>query len=244
MKSFWWFRKPKLAGMARPGLNDVRWDDLLFHEAVLVGWLGTRVAGRVRLEDLRDHVISYAPKIARFYPGRGGDGPDAVDRVMAKILDPLGLTELLSGLSRVELLSEFVVSGGELAYALSRQRLDREIEFLRNQGIEQLVCLTEEAHHFDVLGGAFQMHHLPIDDVGAPTVEQAEQLSGILEMSKGTGTAVYCMAGLGRTSIMLMAAHMLRGESFAKVYAEVMQNNPSFVLAGAQKKFIESLGRG
>lgn len=241
MRSFWWFRKPLLAGFAQPGLNDVRWDELSFYEAILVGWIGVQVRGQVPLTTLANHAQDYGKKIQRFYPGRLGDLPNALALAQATLSQDDSLVEICRGLSRIELLSRFDVDGDALHFELSPTRLEREIEFLKAQGLRRLVCLTEEVRNHEVLRQHFSIHALPIADVGVPTVGQVQELARIFKAHADESIGVYCLAGLGRTSIMLMGAHMVNGEPFEKLRAEIARVNPAFVLAGQQEQFMKAL---
>ena len=82
--------------------------------------------------------------------------------------------------------------------------------------------MTERHHNRDELQHHFVLHHIGIEDLGAPHLEQVKELAGILDASKKKGEklAVHCLAGIGgRTSTMLMAAHMLKGEALRDLQA-------------------------
>jgi hypothetical protein len=241
MRSFWWFEQPFIAGMARPGLNELRWDEFDFEEAVLVGFLGTKMRGRVSLATLSEHALNYAPKISRFYQGKGAERADAFFRAAVALSDPTELSRTLERLRRIHFLGSTQVTDEVLEFDLDRQCLQRDVEALRFKGIRRLVCLTEHANDFEFLGMSFEMHHIPIADVGVPTLDQAESFANIIRDSQKTPTAVYCMAGLGRTSIMLMASCLLRGDAWKDVWQKIRLANPDFILAGAQKEFIGKL---
>ncbi len=52
--------------------------------------------------------------------------------------------------------------------------------------------------------------------------------------------AVHCMAGIGRTSTMLLAAHLALGEDLEMLKVSIETRNPFFKLTGPQAKFIQS----
>lgn len=237
MKAFWWFREDSIAGMARPGFNSTHWFDLPFHEAVLLGWLGRFSSGSENLGSFRIHLSEYAPKIFRFYGLDQSSGPEAL-----KFFDsPDALKKILGQLaSRTQILESFDVSGDRLHFQLSRQQLKAEVDFLKKKGIRQVVSLTERHHQAEELKNHFALQHISIEDLNAPQLEQAHQLVEILKARKG-GLAVHCLAGIGRTSTMLMAAHILMGEAPEEMEALVKKQNPTFVLTGPQGDFIRSL---
>lgn len=241
LRSLWWWERPRLAGMARPGLNDLRWEELSFAEAVLVGWLGTQERAKITTAQLQAHVLNYGPKIQRFYLHRGAGHPDVLASVASAMERPEDLRRVLIGLQRREFLGAFALQERHLEVELSAVRLRREVEVLKRLGLECLVCLTEQCRNQETLERHFEVHHLPIPDVGVPTLTQVGQLAKLLESHPQRPTAVYCMAGLGRTSIMLMAAHMRRGWALEDAIAHVRKANPGFVLAGKQEEFIRAL---
>ena len=67
MKSFWWFKDNSIAGMARPGFNEVRWFDLPFDETLIYGWIGQRSCGTEPVESLKKHFWEYGSKIKGFH---------------------------------------------------------------------------------------------------------------------------------------------------------------------------------
>ncbi|MGZ3805679.1 MAG: protein-tyrosine phosphatase family protein [Pseudobdellovibrionaceae bacterium] len=86
-------------------------------------------------------------------------------------------------------------------------------------------------------------YNFPIDDLNAPQFEQALELAKIIknaELNKH-GVAVHCMAGIGRTSTMLMAAHLLLGETLVSLLAQLENRNPTFKFSGPQADFVRSV---
>ena len=67
MKAFWWFEDGLIAGMARPGFNNVKWFELTFEEGVLLSWLGRYSSGHHNRSEFQEHLESYVPKMAKFY---------------------------------------------------------------------------------------------------------------------------------------------------------------------------------
>lgn len=240
MKSFWWFREGQIAGMARPGFNDIRWEGLTLEEAVLVGWFGAEPEGEVNLTTLGEHSILYGAKIRKFY------APESLplEAIREKLSNPATLRPIARGLAeRLDFLESVTVEDGRLRFALSARRIAREVEFLEGQGISCLVGLTERNLCVGALQEKFETHHLPIADVGAPSIDQARELAEIILRTRSAEgrLCVFCLGGLGRTSTLLIAAHLILGESLESLKAEIAQKNPVFILTGKQAEFVEDV---
>jgi predicted protein tyrosine phosphatase len=240
MNAFWWFKEKSIAGMARPGFNAVHWFDLPFDEAVLLGWLGQYSSGTVQLDSFRNHLQDYAPRIFKFYNLNEVSGAESL-----KIFrDSAGILEICGKLTkRTQIFDNFEIVDNDLNFTLSHSRLKTEIEFLKRQGIDRIISLTEKHHHKEVLQDHFTLHHLGIEDLGAPKMEQVLQLAEVIQSSiKNKETvAVHCLAGIGRTSTMLMASHIVMGERARDLELLLKKQNPTFILTGTQGEFLRSL---
>ncbi len=240
MKAFWWFKKNTIAGMGRPGFNAVHWFDLPFDEAVLLGWLGQHSSGTYSLESFRKHLKTYSPRIFKFYGLDSNSG--------AKVLDVFnsnqGVLKVFEKLAHnTKNFRQFEISGDDLKFSLSEARLHEEIRFLKSQGIDNVISLTEQHHQKDILQNDFKVHHFSIEDLGAPKLEQVSQLANVIQaaLSKKETMAVHCLAGIGRTSTMLMASHIMMGESADELEQLLKKQNPTFSLVGSQGEFLRSL---
>ena len=243
MKSFWWFTEDAVAGMARPGFNRSRWFDLPYDEAILLGWLGRHASGATSLQALRRHVDGYCAKIRVFY----SSDEQAVRQAVRAFDDPETIRAVAGRLHRrTGILEGFEVDATTVRFAFCRRRLDLEIAFLKDRDIKRLCSLTERHHDADVLGRAFDLHHFAIADLDPPRLDQVRSVAALIRMSRDRNErmAVHCLAGIGRTSTMLMAAHVLLGESLDALTARIAKQNPSFQLKGAQADFLHALARG
>jgi protein-tyrosine phosphatase len=240
MKAFWWFKDNSIAGMARPGFNAVHWFDLPFHEAVLLGWLGRYSSGPQSLLSFQSHLESYAPKIFQFYGLSHSEGLQELE----KFQKTSALLDICNQLSkRTQIFRSFDISGDDLHFSLNPMRIDQEISFLKENQIKSMVSLTENQHIAEILRDHFKLHHIAIADLEAPKLEQVETLVEIIGRAQQNREkiAIHCLAGIGRTSTMLMAAHVLMGERPNELTSLLKKQNPKFVLTGPQNEFIRSL---
>ena len=107
-----------------------------------------------------------------------------------------------------------------------------ELVWLRAQGIELLVSLSEEPLRRDWINEAGLMRiHVPVVDMTAPTQEQLDQcLSSIKRANeRNMGVVVHCSAGLGRTGTVLACYFVQQGMSAKNAVARVRRMRPGSV---------------
>jgi hypothetical protein len=238
MKGFWWFEKNSIAGMARPGFNSTRW--LPFDQAILVGWLGQHSSRETSLSEFHTHVRDYGSKIRNFY----NLDVNSADQILHELQDRNGLMAALKRLSdNSEVLESYDVTHDAIHFEFSKKRLDWELAYLKNQGIDQIVSLTEKHHSKEILEKHFDTFHFSINDLNAPSLDQVNQLAEILKTAKSNRkrVAAHCLAGIGRTSTMLISAHIVMGEKLENLKVLISRQNPSFVFAGKQAEFIQAI---
>jgi hypothetical protein len=241
MRAFWWFKENSIAGMARPGFNAIRWLELPFDEAVLLGWIGQfSSSGSESLEDFHEHVRTYAPKIGKFH----GVGDENFAERTRVFFDEAGVNGVFARLiERTGIFSGGRSRQGRVEFEFDDGRLHSEIAELKKRDIGTIVTLTERHHGREVLGRHFDVHHFSIEDLNAPKFEQAQGLAEIIRAAGPKKIAAHCLAGIGRTSTMLMAAHMILGESQEELEARLRRQNSSFALSPSQREFVQSVAQ-
>ena len=113
-------------------------------------------------------------------------------------------------------------------------RLNLEIDFLKKQDIRTIVSLTENHNQKEELGNHFNLHHLAIEDLKPPQFEQVLHVAEIIRKARAERkrVVVHCMAGIGRTSTMLMAAHLsVRGFELNTILTKRIVPSGSNILA-------------
>ena len=116
--------------------------------------------------------------------------------------------------------------------AMAQPEDAEELVWLRAQGIELLVSLSEEPLRRDWINEAGLMRiHVPVVDMTAPTQEQLDQcLSAIKRANeRNMGVVVHCSAGLGRTGTVLACYFVQQGMSAKNAVARVRRMRPGSV---------------
>jgi atypical dual specificity phosphatase len=124
-----------------------------------------------------------------------------------------------------------------LLAAMARPEDPQELEWLRSQGIQILVSLTEEAPRRDWINNAGLLgFYVPVADMEAPTQEQLEACISTIERAKASnmGVAVHCTAGLGRTGTVVAAYLVHTGMKAEDAIARVRELRPGSIETDAQ----------
>src|SRR5947207_4954869 len=101
-----------------------------------------------------------------------------------------------------------------LLAALARPSSPEDLRWLRDQGVEVLLSLTEDPPRRDwVEDAGLLLYHVPVEDMEAPSQEQLDRcVSAIARAnSQNMGVAVHCGAGLGRTGVVLACYFVSKG---------------------------------
>ena len=240
MRAFWWFKENSIAGMARPGFNQIRWFDMPFDEAVVMGWIGQHSTGAIDRNLFYQHLETYMPKILKFYKLT----PEGFSKAKDSFFNDESLAEILNRISeRTQFIKDVVVHSGKIQFRINENRMEYEIDCLKKHGISRIICLAETHHDKNYLENHFNLHHFAIEDLSTPKMDQVRQLAEIIDEAqlKNEKIAVHCLAGIGRTSTMLMASCLLKGESLENLVNHVSQRNPSYVLTDSQNDFLRNV---
>jgi atypical dual specificity phosphatase len=133
-----------------------------------------------------------------------------------------------------------------LLAALARPSDLDDLTWLRQQGIQLLLTLTEDRIRRDWVDEAgLLVFHEPMIDMEAPSVEQLERCVSVIQRAKETqmGVAVQCGAGLGRTGVVLAAYFVHGGLSAQNAISRVRRLRPGSIETEEQAEVIEEYAR-
>src|SRR5438045_6362718 len=100
--------------------------------------------------------------------------------------------------------------------ALARPRALEDLQWLRQQGIQVLLSLTEDRPRRDWTDEAgLLVYHEPLEDMEAPTQDQLDRAVSAVRkaLERDMAVAVHCGAGLGRTGVILAGYLVATGMS-------------------------------
>lgn len=125
------------------------------------------------------------------------------------------------------------------------QALD-ELNWLRQQGIDLLVSLTEDPpRRYWVEDAGLLLFHVPMIDMEPPTQEQLDRcVSAILRANeRNMGVAIHCGAGLGRTGVVLACYFVHKGLTAQNAIARVRRLRPGSIETDEQAETVEEFYR-
>ena len=243
MPALWWFIEGRIAGMGRPGFNRYRGTDLPLEEAIVFSWLGKLATAAAPLSHFWRFLDAYGPKLAPFHEP---STPPIAER-LGRLRERASLLDALERLNAKTQAFENIAWRDEgpaphLHLTRNMQQLETEIELLKRHHVSGLVSLIEEPLDHDVLSQRFTVHHVPIEDITPPSSEQVYELAEHLRaaLDSGHNIAVHCLAGVGRTTTMLIAAHLVLGYRLHDLKAWIRHCNPPFLFRGSQAAFLEA----
>jgi atypical dual specificity phosphatase len=133
-----------------------------------------------------------------------------------------------------------------LLAALAQPNDPEDFTWLRQQGIQVLLSLTEEPPRRDWINDAGLMSvHEPIEDFGTPTQKQLDYCVTVIEnaLAQNMGVAVHCSAGRGRTGTVLGAWFVSQGMSAEEAIARVRKLRPGSIETEEQEQAIGEMER-
>jgi atypical dual specificity phosphatase len=133
-----------------------------------------------------------------------------------------------------------------LLAALARPSSPEDFAWLREQGIEVLLSLTEDRPRRDWADEAgLLVFHEPLEDMEAPSQDQLDRTVSAMAraVNQNKGVAVHCGAGLGRTGVVLAAYFVAKGASAQNAIGRIRRLRPGSVETDEQAEAIEHFAR-
>lgn len=122
--------------------------------------------------------------------------------------------------------------------------VDDDLGTLKRMGVTVVVCLeeTRTVPEEALTRHGMRLEHVPIDDMGAPSIAAARAACESIHAHLGAGqvVAVHCLGGAGRTGLMLAAYFILLGSSALDALESVRSVQPRFVQSDVQVEFLSS----
>ena len=121
-----------------------------------------------------------------------------------------------------------------------------ELQWLRRQGIELLVSLTEDPLRRDwVEEAGLLVFHAPMEDMEAPAQEQLDRCVSAIRkaMERQMGVGVHCGAGLGRTGVVLASYLVAKGHPPDNALARVRRLRPGSIETEEQADAVVEFAR-
>lgn len=120
--------------------------------------------------------------------------------------------------------------------------VDYDLKALQRVGIRVLVSLTETPMEAELLARyGIAGFWSPVEDMAAPTIEQAKEVCSHVAglTAQGQAVAYHCKAGLGRTGTFLAAQLIWEGSTALDALERVRRIEPRWVQSDEQVAFLE-----
>lgn len=121
-----------------------------------------------------------------------------------------------------------------------------EFQWLREQGIQLIISLTEDPPRRSWINeaGLFLMH-LPITDMQPPTQQQIDACLTAVEKANANdlGVGLHCTAGLGRTGTMLACWFVAQGMPARDAITRVRRLRPGSIETDEQSDAVMEYAR-
>ena len=121
-----------------------------------------------------------------------------------------------------------------------------QLAWMRNEGVDILITLTEESVPRSWIDTAGLMGvHVPVPDMEAPSGEQIEECLAIIDKARASdmGVAIHCLAGRGRTGTLLAAYFVHTGMTARDAIRKVRDMRPGSIEVSDQEEAVRAFER-
>jgi atypical dual specificity phosphatase len=121
-----------------------------------------------------------------------------------------------------------------------------DLEWLRGQGVEVLLSLTEDPPRRDwVEDAGLLVFHVPMADMEAPALEQLDRCVSAIRRAneRHMGVAIHCTAGLGRTGVVVASYLVDKGLTADNAIARVRRLRPGSIETTEQAEVVREFFR-
>ncbi|MFW5967512.1 MAG: fused DSP-PTPase phosphatase/NAD kinase-like protein, partial [Persicimonas sp.] len=119
--------------------------------------------------------------------------------------------------------------------------IEEDLEALRRVGVTVLVTLTLQPLHEEAVGsyGIINLH-VPIVDMGVPSVREAAELCRTVDeyLDDGEVVAFHCRAGIGRTGTMLAIQEIWDGMTAEQAFEAARSVHRRWIQSRRQREFL------
>jgi atypical dual specificity phosphatase len=125
--------------------------------------------------------------------------------------------------------------------AMARPIDKEELNWLRAQGIQLIISLTESPLRRDWVNDAGLMTvHVPVVDFTPPAPEQLDHCLSVINraIEQKFGVVVHCAAGLGRTGTLLAVWYVAQGLEPATAITKVREMRPGSIETPEQERAV------
>jgi len=133
-----------------------------------------------------------------------------------------------------------------LLAAMARPEAVEDLNWLRKQGIDLILSLTEDPPRRDWVNNAgLLLIHEPMIDMAAPEQEQLQRcVSAIVKAhERKMGVVIHCAAGMGRTGVVLACYFIDKGLNATNAIARVRRLRPGSIETEEQEEAVAEFYR-
>ena len=123
---------------------------------------------------------------------------------------------------------------------------ETELAWLRDQGIDIVLTLTEQALPRKWIDNQGLMNvHVPIEDMTVPTTEDIEKCLRVIQKARDSnmGIMVHCLAGKGRTGTVLALYLVSKGMPGDDAINHIRMLRPGSVETEEQRRLIQKFAQ-